>query len=96
MAVHLGSWLANVPPDESQRFILFIWFLIAAMMAIAVTPRLAFAAVAYLLAYFAASRWFAYRYELMAASNAVLFGTVLVTFVGKKDPESKDSTTPPA
>ncbi len=95
MAVHVGSWLANVPPDESQRFILFIWFLIAAMMAIAVTPRLAFAAVAYLLAYFAASRWFAYRYELMAASNAVLFGTVLVTFVGKKDPESKGASASP-
>jgi hypothetical protein len=83
MAVHVGSWLANVPPDESQRFILFIWFLIAAMMGIAVAPRLGFAAAGYLVAYLAVSRWFPMRYEIMAASNAVLLATIFVTFVGR-------------
>ncbi len=84
LGVHLGSALAKVPPDESQRMIPFIWFLIAATMAIALIPRLALAAVAYLLAYLAMSQWFAYRYEVMATANAVLFVTVLATFVGRR------------
>jgi hypothetical protein len=84
MALHVGSWLANVPPDESQRFILFVWFSISAVMAITVTPRLAFAATAYLIAYLLSSRWFGRRYDLMGAANAVLYVTVLLTFVRKR------------
>jgi hypothetical protein len=84
MVLHVGSWLANVPPDESQRFILFVWFCISAVMAITVTPRLAFAAAAYLVAYLLSSRWFGRRYDLMSAANAVLYVTVLVTFVRKR------------
>lgn len=86
LMVHVGSWLAHVSPDESQRLISYIWFLIAAMMAITVIPRLAVPAVGYLLAYFAISRWFSYRYEIMTLSNAILLGTVVLTFVGRRDP----------
>jgi serine/threonine-protein kinase len=84
MALHVGSWLASVPPDESQRFILFVWFSIASVMALTVTPQLAFAAAAYLIAYLLSSRWPSLRYDLMGAANAVLYVTVLVTFVGKR------------
>jgi serine/threonine-protein kinase len=83
MAVHVGSWLAKVPPDESQRLVLLVWFFIAATMAIAVLPRLGIAAAGYLLAYFATSRWFGFRYEIMSASNAVLCATILLTFTGR-------------
>ncbi|HRH00664.1 MAG TPA: serine/threonine-protein kinase [Polyangiaceae bacterium] len=85
LMVHVGSWLARVPPDESQRLIPYIWFLIAAMMAVTVIPRMALPAAGYLVAYFAMSRWFAFRYEIMAASNALLFATVVATFVERKD-----------
>ena len=85
LMVHVGSWLARVPPDESQRLIPYIWFLIAAMMAVTVIPRLALPAAGYLAAYFAMSRWFAFRYEIMAASNALLFATVVATFVERRD-----------
>ncbi|MBS2016146.1 MAG: protein kinase [Deltaproteobacteria bacterium] len=80
MTLHVGSYFAGVSPDESQRFILFVWFVIAAMMAVAVAPRVAVAAAAYLGAYLAASKWFELRYELMAAANAVLMVTLLSTF----------------
>lgn len=83
MAVHVGSWLAGVSPDESQRFLLFLWFIITAMMAIALASKLGVAAAGYLAAYLAASKWFELRYEIMAASNAVLLLTLLVTFGGK-------------
>ncbi|HQY63987.1 MAG: protein kinase [Myxococcales bacterium] len=85
LMMHVGSWLAKVPPDESQRLIPYIWFLIAAMMSVTVIPRLALPAAGYLAAYFAISRWFASRYEIMAASNALLLATVLVTFVERRD-----------
>jgi serine/threonine-protein kinase len=84
MALHVGSWLAKVPPDESQRLILLVWFLISATMAVAVLPRLGIAAAGYLLAYFASSRWFEFRYEIMSASNAVLCATIVLTFTGRK------------
>ena len=84
IALHIGSSLAHVPPEESQRFILFIWFVVAAVMAVAVAQRLAFPAAAYLVAYLASSAWPGLRYELMAAANAVLFVTLLATFVGRK------------
>ena len=77
MILHVGSALAGVPPDESQRVVVFGWFIIITMMTIAVSRRLTAAAVAYLLTYLASSRWFAHRYEFMSAANAVLFATML-------------------
>jgi hypothetical protein len=89
MAVHVGSWLGHVPPDESQRFILFNWFLISAMMAITVAPRLAIGAVGYLAAYLAASRWFGLRYVLMAGSNALLLVAAFAAFGRKREPSQR-------
>ena len=91
MAIHVGSWLARVPPDESQRFILFNWFLISAMMAITVAPRLAIGAVGYLVAYVLASRWFGLRYVLMAGSNALLLVVAFTAFGRRRPPHDGPS-----
>jgi serine/threonine-protein kinase len=96
MGLHVGSALAGVSPDESQRFLMFVWFTIAAMMSICVTPRLSFAALAYLLGYFATSRWFGARYLIMSGANAVLFASSFWAWSARKAraPETTSSSTP--
>ena len=72
MVLHVGSAAAGVTPDESQRILTLLWGIITAMMAVTVAPRLGLAAVGYLVAYLATSRWFSLRYEAMAFGNALL------------------------
>jgi hypothetical protein len=97
MGVHVGSALAGVSPDESQRFLMFVWFIIAAMMSICVTPRLSVSAVAYLLGYFATSRWFGARYLIMSGANAVLFASSFWAWsAGKRTASGGTSASTPA
>lgn len=72
MLLHVGSWLAGVSPDESQRLLGLVWAGITGMLAVSIAPRLGLACVGYVAGYLVISRWFESRYVVMAACNAVL------------------------
>jgi hypothetical protein len=70
--IHLGAWLRDVDPLNSQLVTQFWWAGLAMMLASYVDLRLVPSAVGYLLAFLLSAAFPEWRFAFMSASNLVL------------------------
>jgi eukaryotic-like serine/threonine-protein kinase len=75
--LHLGTWKMGLSLVPTDQLMMFLWFVIVAMLCINVDWRLTPAAFGYAFAFAAALRWPDERMFLMSAANAVFTLTVL-------------------
>jgi serine/threonine-protein kinase len=71
IVLQLGMAIMDLPIDLSQVMMLFLWLVIAVMMAIGVDRRLAPSAVGFLAAFLFAARYPEHRFFAMSACNFV-------------------------
>ncbi len=72
LVLHLGAWWLGIDPVTTNIFMMFQWFIMAAVVAIVLEWRLWPTAVGFGVAFLVAGRWPDARFAAMAVSNAIL------------------------
>jgi len=75
--LHLATWRMGLPIVQSDLLMMFLWFVVVAMIAITIDWRLTPAALGYAVAFAAAMRWPDRRLYVMSAANGIFTITAL-------------------